>query len=269
MEYYEAKVSERLIQVKNYLQSLVSNTRLTTDLLSAKITVEAHTARANEALNVLQRNLDILIDSTVNAREGILQPQVVPPNLLIDALIHSVPSFPQDTIAPFPLSKDSTNLIYRIYDVHVYISDGILGYVITLPLVNRENFKIFKMIPTPVVLEPKKFLYIDTDESILRIDQTRQYYFMITNEELGQCKNTDTDSYICKQRNPLLSSHSCAVKLLQPRRNIPKSCETRIAKLKNMVWVQLTKNEWIYFSPSTDSVTILCNGKEPTDIVLE
>jgi hypothetical protein len=103
--------------------------------------VESHIARVNEALSKLQGNLEVLIDSIVNARKGILQPQVVSPGLPMVDLTRSIPSFPKDRIAPFPLSKDSTNLLHRICDVHVYLSDGILGYMVTLPLLSvPRNF---------------------------------------------------------------------------------------------------------------------------------
>ena len=144
--------------------------------------------------------------------------------------------------------------------------------MITLPLVNRGTFKIFRLTPIPVALGSKRFLYIDTAESILCLDQARQYYFMLTEEEFGLCKTMDFSSYICKQKHPLMSSHlreSCAVKLIQARQGIPKSCETRVVELTNTVWVQLMNNQWIYFAPGMDSVTILCNDKEPIDVVLK
>jgi hypothetical protein len=56
---------------------------------------------------------------------------------------------------------------------------------------------------------------------------------------------------------------------LQPRLNIPKVCDTRTAQIVYTIWTQLEKrNEWIYFIPSSDSITILCPEKEPVDIVL-
>ena len=271
MEYNEDVVKRGLSQIKAYVESVISNTTRVTDALADKITVESHIARVNEALNTLQRSLDVVIDSIINARKGILQPQVVPPSLLMDALTRSFPSFPKETMAPFPLSKDSINLLLKICDIHVYLSDGILGYVVELPLVNRGNFKILKMTPIPVALDLNKFLYIDTAESMLCLDQARQYYLMLTEDELRQCKTKDSNSYVCKQKHPLMSSHvheSCYIRLLQANERIPRSCETRIAKLTNTVWVQLMNNEWIYFSPSIDSVTVLCDGKEPADVLL-
>jgi hypothetical protein len=187
------------------------------------------------------------------------------------ALIQSIPSFPKDTTAPFPLSKNSINLVYKICDIHVYIDEGVLGYIISLPLINRGTFEIYKMIPIPISLGNNKFVYINTDESILCLDQTRQYYFEMKTEELINCKNLDSRTYICKQKQPLLSSHlqeSCAVKLLQHRKEIPKSCDTRLMQVRNTIWTQLDNNERIYFVPTTDSVTVICTEKETSEITL-
>ena len=109
--YNEAEMREGLLQIKDYTETLLLKTWSVTDTLSMKIIVESHIARINDALNSVQRALDILTDSIANMRKGILQPHVVPLSLLIDAVMWSSPSFPKDTIAPFCLSKDSTNLL--------------------------------------------------------------------------------------------------------------------------------------------------------------
>jgi hypothetical protein len=155
-------------------------------------------------------------------------------------------------------------------DLQVYIKNGILGYVIMLPLVNRGNFNVYQLIPIPVPLDRTKFLYIDTGKSCLWIDQARQYYFMTDNEWIESCKMLNT-MYVCKQNQPLLSSHlheNCMVKMLQPRGNVPTICEKRVVEISNSVWTQLENNEWIYFVPTSESVTILCSDKPPTDVIV-
>jgi hypothetical protein len=89
----------------------------------------------------------------------------------------------------------------------VYINEGILGYVITLPLIGRGLFQVYKMIPMPIYLGNNKFAYIEAGEANLCADQTRQYYFEIGNEELKDCKATDSLSRICTQDRPLLPSY--------------------------------------------------------------
>jgi hypothetical protein len=58
----------------------------------------------------------------MHARQGMLSPQIVSPQPVMDSLIQSMLSFPKDNIPPFPLSKDSMNLLYKVCGVHVYIN---------------------------------------------------------------------------------------------------------------------------------------------------
>jgi hypothetical protein len=183
MEYNQEKVKMGLIQIKSFFESVTSENQKKFNALAAKITVESHIARVKEAIDTLQHHLDMVLESTMNARIGIVPPQIASPKLIMDMLIQSMPSFPKDAIPPFPLSKDSINLLYKVCNIHVYIDEGILGYVITLPLIGRGIFKVYKMIPVPMPLGNSKFAFIETGESDLCLDQTRQYYFEMNEEE--------------------------------------------------------------------------------------
>jgi hypothetical protein len=271
IEYNQEKVKKGMKQIKNYLDSFTAESRQKVNMVAAKILVESHIARVSEALGTIQRNLDILLQSITNARKGILEPRIISPKLIMDALIQSMPSFPKDTAPPFALSKDSLNLIYRVCAIHVYINNNVLGYVISLPLISRGVFREYKMIPIPISLGNNKFAYVRTEEPNLCVDDTRQYYFGMSDAESNNCKDMDDQVKICKQLHPLLSSHlqeSCAVKLLHPRVEFPKNCDTRLVQVKNTIWAQLDNNEWLYFAPATESVTILCTDKDPSDVTL-
>jgi len=219
VEYNENLLKEGISRVTKYMDTLRLEINEKMNLFSMKIEVEGHILRVNNAINVLQRNLDLLIDSVINAQKGVLQPQMISPITLMEALIKSVSAFPKDTTLPFPLSKDSAHFIPSLCDLQMYIKNGFLGYMILLPLVGRGNFNIYRLIPIPVPLDRSKFLYIDTVKSFLWIDQARQYYFMTDKGWMDSCKILNSMKYVCKQNQPLLSSHlheSCMVKL-QPR----------------------------------------------------
>ena len=156
----------------------------------------------------------------------------------METLQKSVSVFPKDTMAPFTFSKDSISLIYKLCDVHIYIKDGILGYIISLPLISRGTFKVFRVIPLPVGIEKNRFVYLETGNELLYVDQIRQYYFATSREELRRCKSAEPNAYICKQSQPLLNSHmqeSCEIKLLQPRLTIPNICDTWVVHIMHMV----------------------------------
>ena len=92
----------------------------------------------------------------------------------------------------------------------------------------QRHFDVLNVIPVPVVLGDKNLVYVNVEKgTVSRPSSTVLLYDGWVWVET--CKTIGKDFYVCKQRHPLLSSHllgSCAVKFLQPRRNIPSSCET-------------------------------------------
>ena len=271
VEYNEKLIRGEMVKVSDYLSNLKADTDTKLNLVNTKVEVEGHILKVNLAMNAIQRKLDLLINSVINAQKGILQPQIVSPSTLIEALLKSVPAFPKDTTLPFPLSKDSTHLVNRLWELQVYVKRGILGYIILMPLVNRGDFNIYRSIPIPVPLDRNKYLYIDTGKSFLWMDQARQYYFLTDAEGMEKCKLLNNVLYVCKQNQPLLSSHlhdNCLVKMLRPQGSVPTICEKRIVELSNSIWTQLESNEWIYFVPTSETITILCAEKPPLDILV-
>ena len=162
--------------------------------------------------------------------------------------------------------------MYQLSDVHVYTCKERLGYVISVPLVHKRTFTVLRMIPIPVPVNREHFLYIDVRDSVLCLDRTRQYYFTMTEDELPKCKLAEPGHYLCTHQRTLLSTlttESCAVTMLQRKNSLPSVCDTRLVRLSNTVWTQLTNNLWIYFAPHPDIMTISCHNNNPVDIRLE
>ena len=133
-----------------------------TYLLSLKITIEDHIAKALDPSHAIQRTLDILVDSIANAQKGSLTPCVISPTLK-----SSSPSFPADTTLPIPLGKDYLHSMYQLSDVRMYTYKERLGYVISVPLVHKRTFTILRMIPIPVPVHREHFLYIDVRDCVV------------------------------------------------------------------------------------------------------
>jgi hypothetical protein len=168
MEYNNGLVQKGLTELRQYMEGFIGKAEAKLDQISLKINAEGHIARLNNALISVQRNLDLVIESIINAQKGILQPQIVAPRLLMETLRKSISYFPKGTLAPFSLSKDSMSIISKLCDIHVYVNKEILGYVITLPLVNKNIFRALRLIPLPIARDDQKFVYIDTESAICR-----------------------------------------------------------------------------------------------------
>jgi hypothetical protein len=250
VEYNEELLKQGMSKVTKYIETLKSEEEAKINLVSAKVEVEGHILRVNGAVSTLQRKLDLLVNSVMNAQKGILHPQVISPITLMESLLKSAPAFPKDTTLSFPMSKDSAYQLIRLCDLQVYIKKGILGYVVLLPLVNPGSFDIYRLIPIPVPLDKTKFVYIDTGKSFLWTDQARQYYFLSEKEKLTECKMANPRLYVCNQNQPLLSSHlheNCLVQMLQPRGSVPAICEKRVVDLYNSVWTQMVTSGYILY----------------------
>jgi len=165
VDYNERKIREGLGQLQNYVTTLGSQVETATHLLSLKITLQDHIAKALDA------PLDILVDGFAGAQKGSLPPRVTPPTLLLEALRNSSPSFPPDTTLPFPLGKDYIHALYQLCNVHVYIFRERLDYVIFVPLVYKRTFSVLEMIPIPVPMNQNSFLYVDIGKSIHCMDR--------------------------------------------------------------------------------------------------
>jgi hypothetical protein len=128
------------------------------------------------------------------------------------------------------------------------------------------------MIPLPVPVDQEHFLYIDIKDSVLCLDQSKHYYFTMTDVELPKCKLAEPGYHVCSYQRTLLSTfttESCAVTLLQRRDSLPSVCDTRLVRLSNTVWTQLANNSWIFYAPHPDVMTILCPNNRPVDVHLK
>jgi hypothetical protein len=206
VEYNEVKMREGLSQLQTYIATFGSHIENTTYFLSLKIALESHIAKALNVSHAVQQTLDILVDHIAEAQKRSLLPRVMSPALLSENLRCSIPSFPTDTTLPFLLGKDYLYLIYQFSNVCVYTYRKRLGYVISVPLVHKRTFTMLRMIPIPMLVHQEHFLYIDVQDSVLCLDQTKQYYFTMTDGELSKCKLAEPSRYMCNHPRTLLST---------------------------------------------------------------
>jgi hypothetical protein len=103
-------VKQALVGIQSYLDSLSSETAGKLTIFEAKFMIEKNITQVSNALTLLQRNVDLVLDGVLHAQAGKVQPQLVPPKLLFESLREGQASFPRDTILPFALSADSASI---------------------------------------------------------------------------------------------------------------------------------------------------------------
>jgi hypothetical protein len=82
-------VRKGLSDIQTYLDTVSSETARKLNIFEAKLMIEKHITQVNNALTILQRNVDLVQDSVHHAQSGNTQPQIVPPKLLLEYLKES------------------------------------------------------------------------------------------------------------------------------------------------------------------------------------
>jgi len=94
MEHNDKLVRKGLSDIQTYLDTLSSETARKLDIFEAKFMIEKHITQVNNALTILQRNIDLVLDSVLHVQSGSIQPQIVPPKLLLESLKENQSFFP-------------------------------------------------------------------------------------------------------------------------------------------------------------------------------
>jgi hypothetical protein len=94
------------------------------------VTLNDHAIQLQRALEEVKDEYDIIINSCVNAKSGIIKPQVLSPSHMIEILKSSQESFPHDLQVPVPLSEAYAYLLINILSVDAYIVRSSLVYIV-------------------------------------------------------------------------------------------------------------------------------------------
>jgi hypothetical protein len=101
---------------------------------SMMVMLNDHAIQLQRALGEVKDEYDIIIQSCLGAKGGIIQPQVLSPSHMIQILKSSQDSFPRDLQVPVPLSDAYAYLLINILSIDVYIVGSNLVYMVRIPL---------------------------------------------------------------------------------------------------------------------------------------
>ncbi|XP_033609502.1 uncharacterized protein LOC117282747 [Cryptotermes secundus] len=160
--------------------------------------------------------------------------------------------------------------------MHAYVYQQYLVYIIEIPLLLPTNFYLYKAIPFPMKDKTtEKFIFIAPQKEFIITDALRKQYGKMNYDELSVCLMTNEITYVCKN-TILLSNYvpgeDCEASMLHPSsQKIPDSvCEIKLISLYHTYWIPLQlSNQWLYTSPSTERVTILCEDNTPHYVYAE
>lgn len=198
-------------------------------------------------------------------------PTLLPPKMFMEELkrIKQIISA-EDLELPLELTQHNLASFYKLSVPETIILDNQLIISITVPLVNRKQFSLFKPASIPYNVGNSLFGFISPTHDFIAIDPVFEKYVYISNDELSACYHVNNNYLVCKASNPIMnadSSNICEIELLRLS-NITRLCNIRIANLTQELWIKLHKpNSWVFVFPIPTQIFITCGNVVKTQIV--
>lgn len=246
-----------------------SNTNNYLDKLNIESTITQNILLLSSLTNRISNNYDKFINAVNLGKHGILSPQVITPRTLFDELRNYKGEF------ELPITPDSSNinLYYKILEIQIFVSKGLVVFAIKIPLVDKQNYNLYNLIPLPIQHENNSiYSYIQPKKPYLLLSQSKAFYTLL--QDLNSCIEYREQEYLCKDISIAKRTDQiiCETQLLLTHINfIPKDCEKINIKAEIETWKDIKNNNWLYVLHRPTTITFLCDDSPGhiEDVVLK
>lgn len=263
--------SDQITQIEQHINEIIDN--LNHALADMEKRQHLHVLGTNLALNVIMLIDDYkevqqsLFEALTDTRHGKFNLFIIKPEQMQEQLSIIRNNIPSGIVPP-----DADNLeIYSLMKTSAKVTKNHIIFEISIPLMNREPFQIFRIYPLPTRHE-NEFVYIEPTTKYLLVDvPDAAHYYPANDEDFQACRQRRMGSLLCEQAHPIYSLSSkvseCEIKLLNNAEMSP-SCTIRKTD-KNITWIQLHHtNRWIFSLDREYTLPIIC-GKSVSNVMIK
>ncbi|XP_017063281.2 uncharacterized protein LOC108102654 [Drosophila eugracilis] len=205
----------------------------------------------------LRRSQEAILEAMHSAHQGKLSPLVLSIEQLQAEISKIYGHLPRGLSLPF--DQFSISDIYRIATVILHQLDEQMVFEIKVPLIDVEQFNIYRLTPIPRVHNGSIQL-LDTETPYLGINDHLDRFFPL--ENLDDCIELAAERIICKHNQVTYGNgdDSFACSLAAIRNQSSKVCTFRQVE-KSSMWTQLVSpNSWMVALTKELSLMGVCSG---------
>lgn len=251
----------RILTLTNEINKL--NSELSMNIFATRLNTIIMTTSL--AMNKFAKVQEIIIDLLDNIKHGRPDSLIITNDVLRHQLDVIRQNLPAQLILPFQSHGNDLTETLKIIKIDTTIHGDRLLIKLGIPLLSRETYTIYRVIPIPTPLSGQ-YAFIQPTMKYIAIDPSKDNYYSMTQSELTSCVNTN-QNFICDQLHPIFSTQRenrvCEVELLNHAEVLPKDCQVRVTDPYRF-YIRLTElNSWIFVLDQSYPVDVTC-GTETT-----
>lgn len=250
-----------------FLQQALKDIKVTERLMEWNSNIDLALLDLSNVVYEYRDDIDILINAVMNAKKGLVHPQVISPALFMES-IKKIKEKRDHSELPISAEEHNFSDLMDISEVNIAFISHKLIYVIKVPLLERNIMQTFKLTPILKQTDKRTFIYLDPPFEYIITNIERTVFSPTDVHDLDKCRNLQRLK-ICERRNPdySIQAHDTCVSLIltEPSKLSisPKDCALRALKINSPIWNQLRfTNAWIFTTPTTEILHIHCDDNK-------
>ncbi|XP_072946165.1 uncharacterized protein [Epargyreus clarus] len=258
------KNEKQLNTMLENLSSYVNNLTLISNSIMLKSTIHSAFSVLQSTMLSLSYKLEDIVNSILFAKTNTLHPSIVKPRDLYTDLVNNVKYLPKYTEFVVNLELDNINVLINLSEIITYIIDNKLMFILKIPLVQISKYDLYKNVPIPVPhddVNSKSYALIIPTTAFVALNQDKSKY--ITLNDISNCKNINSDIYICKDLNEfnVQDYPICETEILTKVLTIlPKQCKTNFLYGHTNIWQSLDNNRWVFTQSEPSKLSVECRS---------
>ncbi|KAK6630015.1 hypothetical protein RUM43_015129 [Polyplax serrata] len=229
-------------------------------------TIIDHFTLLTQLIQILNEEIDLIASSVLLGRHNTLHPRIIIPRALLQRL--SDIRLPKDLQLPFPLKFKYASEYFDLAELHAALINDDLMCVVDFPLVPRENYTLYELLPLPVHHNISHILsFIHLDHPYLVMSKSKVNFAEL--DSLKRCVRQG-NTYFC-EINLRLSTRNppCSVILLTTiPKEIPSTCATKTVSSDVEIIQKLADGVWLFSLSQPTLATLNCDKFDPSDFEL-
>lgn len=211
---------------------------------------------AQNLLSNLKQIQDTILDTITDINQGQFSLHLLSPEQLKNELNIISGQISKELSLPIDNIETDLSKIYKLLKIKSSMTRRHLLFELSFPLISRDNYEIYKLIPVPHKVE-NHVMEIVTKTEYLAINLRKDKYLTLSIDELQQCIE-NKEYHLCMLQKPIYHLNAeekfCVL-------DTNERCKMKRSVCENQ-WIPLSSTtKYLYFVCTSTSLMVLCENE--------